>query len=66
MGEKGERLKRDILSVEAMCGSSRQIPLFVNGICLFTSQAMSQVFCKPYKQGLAGSLACQALQLCLG
>ena len=65
-GKEGERLETDIPWAEAMCGSSRRIPLSVNGICLFTSQATSQIFCKPYKQGLAGYLVCQALQLCLG
>lgn len=65
-GKEGERLTRDTPPVEATCGGFRRILLFVNGIGLFTSQARSQVFCKPYKQGLAGSLACQALSLCLG
>lgn len=45
-GKEGERLETDIPWAEAMCGSSRRIPLFVNGICLFTSQATSQIFCK--------------------
>lgn len=52
--EEGDKLERDVPSIEAMCGSSRRSPLFVNGICRFTSQATSQVFCKLYKQGLAG------------
>lgn len=53
-GRESERLERDIPPSGALCGRSRRIASFVNGICLFTSQATSQAFCKPYKQRLAG------------